>query len=156
VDVGAISADHLVKTSEESMEYMAKSDIIAVLLPATPYMLLSHEYAQARKFIEHGIPVALATDFNPNCYTESMQMVISLAVTQMRMSSEEAIIASTINSAAAIGKEKAIGSIEPGKQADLIILDVPNYMHLGYHFGVNLVEKVIKKGKVVYSKLQTS
>ena len=156
VDVGAISADHLVKTSEESMEYMAKSDIIAVLLPATPYMLLSQEYAPARKFIEHGIPVALATDLNPNCYTESMQMVISLAVTQMRMSSEEAIIASTINSAAAIGKEKAIGSIEPGKQADLIILDVPNYMHLGYHFGVNLVEKVIKKGKVVYSKLQTS
>lgn len=152
VDVGAISADHLVKTSEESMEYMAKSDIIAVLLPATPYMLLSREYAPARKFIEHGIPVALATDLNPNCYTESMQMVISLAVTQMRMSIEEAIIASTINSAGAIGKEKVIGSIEPGKQADLIILDAPNYMHLGYHFGVNLVEKVIKKGKVVYSK----
>ncbi len=150
VDVGAISADHLVKTSKESMEYMAQSDIIATLLPATPYMLLSHEYAPARRFIEHGIPVALATDLNPNCYTESMQMVISLAVTQMRMSAEEAIIASTLNAAAAIGMQDKIGSIEKGKQADIVILDAPNYMHLGYHFGVNLVKRVIKRGKIVY------
>ena len=152
VDVGAISADHLVKTSEESMEYMRKSNIIAVFLPATPYMLLSKEYAPARKFNEKGIPVALATDLNPNCYTESMQMVISLAITQMRMRVEEAIVASTINAAAAIGEEKRIGSIEKGKQADLIIMDAPNYMHIGYHFGVNLVEKVIKRGRVVYSR----
>ncbi len=149
VDVGAISADHLVKTKDESIEYMENGNIIAVLLPATPYMLLSKEYAPARKFIEHGIPVALATDLNPNCYTENMQMVISLAVTQMRMSIEEAIVASTINAAAAVDLHRDIGSIEPGKQADMIIMDVPNYMHVGYHFGINLVEKVIKKGREV-------
>ncbi len=152
VKVGAISADHLVKTSEESIENMAGTGIIATFLPATPYMLLSKEYAPARKFIDAGIPVALATDLNPNAYTESMQMVISLAITQMRMLPEEAIIASTINAAAAIGLEREIGSIESGKLADIIILDAPNYMHLGYHFGVNLVSTVVKRGEVVWSR----
>jgi imidazolonepropionase len=149
VDVGAISADHLVKTTDESIEYMRNSGIIAVFLPATPYILFSKEYAPARKFIDAGIPVALATDLNPNCYVENMQMVISLAITQMRMRVEEAIVASTINAAAAIDEENRIGSIEKGKQADMIILDVPNYMHIGYHFGVNLVDRVIKKGREV-------
>ncbi|AGB05108.1 imidazolonepropionase [Aciduliprofundum sp. MAR08-339] len=152
VDVGAISADHLVKTSEESLENMRRSEIIATLLPATPYMLLSKEYAPARKFIDAEIPVALATDLNPNAYTESMQMVISLAITQMRMLPEEAIAASTINAAAAIGMESEIGSIEPGKQADIIIMDAKNYQQIGYHFGVNLVDKVIKKGRIVWRK----
>ena len=152
VEVGAISADHLVKTSEENIEELAKSKIIAVFLPATPYMLLSKEYARAKKFIEYGIPVALATDLNPNAYTESMQMVISLAITQMRMLPEEAITASTINAAAAIGLEKEIGSIETGKQADIIVMDAKNYQQIGYHFGVNLVLQVIKKGKIVYTR----
>ena len=152
VDVGAISADHLVKTDDESIEYLANSDVIAVFLPATPYMLLSQEYARARKFIEKGIPVALATDLNPNAYTESMQMVISLAITQMRMLPEEAIAASTINAAAAIGMQDKIGSIERGKQADMIIMDAENYQQIGYHFGVNLVEKVVKKGRIVWQK----
>ena len=152
VDVGAISADHLVKTSDESIEYMRRKNIIAVLLPATPYMLLSKEYARARKFIEMEIPVALATDLNPNCYNESMQTVISLAITQMKMSVEEAIIASTINAAGAIKMERKIGSIERGKQADIIIMDAKNYKQIGYHFGVNLVEKVIKKGKIAWQK----
>ncbi len=152
VEVGAISADHLVKTKEENIEAMAKTGIIAVFLPATPYMLLSKEYANARKFIENGVPVALATDLNPNAYTESMQMVISLAITQMRMLPEEAIVASTINAAAAIGMQNEIGSVEKGKQADLIILDTKNYQQIGYHFGVNLVKKVIKKGKVVWRR----
>ncbi len=152
VEVGAISADHLVKTSDENIEGMAKSDTIAVFLPATPYMLLSKEYARARKFISLGIPVALATDLNPNAYTESMQMVISLAITQMRMLPEEAIAASTINAAAAIGLEREIGSIEIGKQADIIVMDAKNYQQIGYHFGVNLVEKVVKKGKLVWQR----
>ncbi len=152
VEVGAISADHLVKTRDENIEEMAKSNTIAVFLPATPYMLLSKEYARARKFIEHGIPVALATDLNPNAYTESMQMAISLAITQMRMLPEEAIAASTINAAAAIGLEKEIGSIEAGKQADIIIMDAKNYQQIGYHFGVNLVLQAIKKGKIVYTR----
>ena len=152
VDVGAISADHLVKTSDENIELMAKNGIIAVFLPPTPYMLLSKEYARARKFIEEGIPVALATDLNPNAYTESMQMVISLAITQMRMLPEEAIAASTINAAAAIDMQDKIGSLERGKQADIIILDAKNYQQIGYHFGVNLVEKVVKRGKLVWSR----
>ena len=152
VEVGAISADHLVKTSDENIEEMAKSDIIAVFMPATPYMLLSREYARARKFIEQGIPVALATDLNPNAYTESMQMVLSLAITQMRMLPEEAIAASTINAAAAIGLEREIGSIEVGKQADIIVMDAKNYQQIGYHFGVNLVEKVVKKGELVWQR----
>ncbi len=152
VEIGAISADHLVKTSDENIEEMAKGNTIAVFLPATPYMLLSREYARAREFISLGIPVALATDLNPNAYTESMQMVISLAITQMRMLPEEAIAASTINAAAAIGMQNRVGSIERGKQADIIILDAKNYQQIGYHFGVNLVEKVIKKGKVVWSR----
>ncbi len=152
VDVGAISADHLVKTSDESIEYMRRKNIFAVFLPATPYMLLSKEYARARKFIEMEIPVALATDLNPNCYNESMQTVISLAITQMKMSVEEAIIASTINAAGAIKMERKIGSIERGKQADIIIMDAKNYKQIGYHFGVNLVEKVIKKGKIAWQK----
>jgi len=152
VEVGAISADHLVKTTDESIENMRSSGIIAVFLPATPYMLLSKEYARAQKFIEAKIPVALATDLNPNAYTESMQMVISLAITQMRMLPEQAIAASTINAAAAIGLEKEIGSIERGKQADIIILDAKNYQQIGYHFGVNLVERIIKKGALVWSR----
>ena len=150
--VGAISADHLVKTSDENIENMKRGNIIAVFLPATPYMLLSREYAKARKFISEGIPVALATDLNPNAYTESMQMVISLGITQMRMLPEEAIAASTINAAAAIGMHKKNGSIERGKKADIIILDINNYQQLGYHFGVNLVEKVIKNGIVVWAR----
>ncbi len=152
VDVDAISADHLVKTNDENIEYLAKSQTIAVFLPATPYMLLSREYANARKFIEHSIPVALATDLNPNAYTESMGMVISLAITQMKMLPEEAIAASTINAAAAIGMDDKIGSIEKGKQADLIIIDAKNYQQIGYHFGVNLVTTVVKKGRVVWRR----
>ncbi len=152
VEVGAISADHLVKTTDESIDNMKNTGIIAVFLPATPYMLLSKEYARAQKFIEAEIPIALATDLNPNAYTESMQMVISLAITQMRMLPEQAIAASTINAAAAIGLENEIGSIERGKQADIIVLDAKNYQQIGYHFGVNLVEKVIKKGAVVWSR----
>ncbi len=152
VEVGAISVDHLVKTGDESLDALEGSGTIAVFLPATPYMLLSREYARAREFIRRGIPVALATDLNPNAYTESMQMVISLAITQMRMLPEEAIAASTINAAAAIGRSDVIGSIEKGKQADIIIMDAENYQQIGYHFGVNLVDTVIKKGRIVWRR----
>ncbi len=128
---------------------MSINKTIAVLMPATPYMLFSREYADARKFIENNVPVALGTDLNPNCYNENMQMVISLALTQMKMSIEEAITASTLNAASAIGLADKIGSLEVGKQADIIILNVPDYRFLGYHFGVNLVNNVIKKGKII-------
>ncbi len=148
-ELGAISAEHLVKTSDEEIELMAEKGMIADLLPGTPHMLLSNHYAPARKFIEKGVPVALATDLNPNCWTESMQMVINLASLRMKMSPEEAIVASTINAAHSIGMADEVGSLEPGKNADIILLDIPNYMHIPYHFGVNLVNTVIKKGEIV-------
>ena len=148
-EVGAISAEHLVRTSGEEMELMAEKGMIADLLPGTPHMLLSSEYAPAGEFIERGVPVALATDLNPNCWTESMQAVINLAGVRMRMSPEEAIVSSTINAAHSIGRGSEVGSLEPGKKADIILLNVPNYMHIPYHFGVNLVDTVIKDGKVV-------
>jgi imidazolonepropionase len=148
-EIKAISADHLLKTPESIIRKMSKNKTIAVLMPATPYMLFSREYADARKFIENNVPVALGSDLNPNCYTENMQMVISLALTQMKMSIEEAITAATLNAASAIGMADKIGSLEIGKQADIIILDVPDYRFLGYHFGVNLVNGVIKKGKII-------
>ena len=148
-ELGAISAEHLAVTSERDMETMASAGVIGVLLPGTPYSLMQDHYADARKIMEMGVPIALATDLNPNCWTESMQFVISLACYKMRMTPEEAIIASTLNAAHAIGRADSVGSIEVGKQADLIILDVPNYAHIPYHFGVNNVETVIKKGQVV-------
>ena len=144
----AISAEHLAVTSEQDMKAMAEAGVVGVLLPGTPYSLMM-EYANARKLIGAGVPIALATDLNPNCWTESMQFIISLACYQMKMTPAEAIVASTINAAHAIDKAGEVGSIEVGKKADIIILDVPNYQHIPYHFGVNHVEKVIKDGVLV-------
>lgn len=144
VELGCISADHLEHTGEEGMRLLAQSDVIAILLPGTPFVLNS-AYPNARKMIDEGIPVALATDYNPNCLTESMQMIISLACMKLKMTQAEAICASTINAAYSLDKSDR-GSIEVGKQADILIMDIPSYKHLGYHFGVNLVDTVIKKG----------
>ena len=146
--LNAISAEHLAVTSEEDMKAMAQAGVVGVLLPGTPYSLMM-EYANARKLIEMGVPIALATDLNPNCWTESMQFIISLACYQMKMTPAEAIVASTINAAHAIDRAGEIGSLEVGKKADIIILDVPNYQQIPYHFGVNHVEKVIKDGVIV-------
>ncbi len=147
-ELKAISAEHLAVTSEEDMKAMAQAGVIGVLLPGTPYSLMM-EYANARKLIEMGVPVALATDLNPNCWTESMQFIISLACYQMRMTPAEAIVASTINAAHAVDMADRLGSLEVGKKADIIILDLPNYQHIPYHFGVNHVETVIKDGVFV-------
>lgn len=144
-----VSADHLENTSEKGIKMLAESKIVGILLPGTPYVLNS-KYADARKMIEAGVPVALATDFNPNCMTESMQFIISLACTKMRMTPAEAITASTVNAAHSVCRDD-IGSLEPGKKADIVILDIPNHKHVGYHFGVNLVETVIKNGEIVYT-----
>jgi len=99
--------------------------------------------------ISEGVPVAIATDLSPNSMTESMQMIITLACLKMKMSPEEAMVASTINSAHAIGRANEVGSIEVGKKADVLIADVPNYRHIPYHFGVNLVNTVIKDGRIL-------
>jgi imidazolonepropionase len=148
-EVGAISADHLLKSSEAGLRAMAQKKVIGVLLPGTPFCLMMQQYAPARKIIDCGVPVALATDLNPNCWTENMQMIIQLACLTMHMTPAEAITAATFNAACAIGLQNSVGSLEKGKQADLLVLDCPTHHFLPYHFGVNLVEIVIKKGHVL-------
>ncbi len=145
VDISAVSAEHLAKTTEDDMKVMAESGVIGILLPGTPFMLMESEYPDARKMLEKGMALALATDLNPNCCTESMQMVITLACLQMKMHPYEALTASTFNAAMAVGRDD-IGTIDIGKKADILILDIPNLLHLPYHFGVNLVERVYKNG----------
>ena len=153
--VNARTADHLLFASDEGIRAMASAGVIAVLLPGTAYFLHLGRYARARDMIAAGVPVALATDFNPgSCMTESMPLILSIACTQMRMLPAEAITAATINAAWAIGEEDCAGSLEVGKQADLLILDAPNHEHLCYHFGVNLVQTVVKNGKVVAERGQ--
>jgi imidazolonepropionase len=121
-----------------------------VALPCTPFGLNEHEYTPARELLQAGGMLALASDLNPGtAWCESMQFVIALACRAMRLTPAEAIAAATINAAAAVARADRIGSLEPGKQADLIILAVPDYRHLAYRFGGNLVQQVIKKGEVV-------
>lgn len=150
-EVGAISADHLLRSSTEGLERMGRAGVVGVLLPGTPFTLMQRDHADARAMISMGLPVALATDFNPNCMTESMPFIIALAGYNMKMTPPEALAASTINAACAIGRQNDVGSLEPGKQADMAILDAPNHIHIPYHFGVNLVETVIKRGRTVVS-----
>ncbi len=148
--IRARTADHLLFASDDGIRQMAQAGVIAVLLPGTAYFLHMDRYARATDMIAAGVPVALATDFNPgSCMTESLTLVLNMACTQMRMLPAEAITAATINAAWAIGEEDRAGSLEVGKQADILILDAPSHEHLCYHFGVNLVETVIKNGKVV-------
>ncbi len=147
-EMGARSAEHLVETPDDAIEAMARSGTAAVFLPGTPFVLMTHHYPRARNFIEAGVPVALATDLNPNCWTESMQMIITLACLEMKLTPPEALTASTLNAAYALGLSEDRGSLEVGKRADLLILDAPGHLHLGYHFGINLVEAVVKGGQV--------
>jgi len=148
-ELNAVQVGHMLKSNDKGLKALKETMTIATLLPGTPFCLMLKEYAPARKMIEMGIPVALATDFNPNCWTESMQMIIALACYHMKMSPAEALSAATINAACAIGRQEEIGSLEVGKKADIIVFDVPNHNFLPYQFGVNLVSKVIKSGKVV-------
>jgi imidazolonepropionase len=149
VELGAASADHLVKTSDADIAALAKSDTVAVSLPCTPFGLAEHEYTPARKIIEAGGILALATDCNPGTsWNESMQFAIALACRYMGLTPAQAIAAATINAAHAIRRANTIGSIEEGKQADLLILSVPDYRHMGYRYGTNLVKQVVKRGHV--------
>jgi len=148
-EVQAISADHLLHTSDDGIKALAKQGVIAVLLPGASLSLMTEKYADARKMIRWSVPVALGTDYNPSCLVESQQIIIALACRQMRMTPAEAIAATTINAAHAIKRAHVVGSLEPDKKADVIVLDVPNHRFLGYRFGANLVDKVIKDGKLV-------
>jgi imidazolonepropionase len=151
-EVGAVSADHLARPSDDGIMALARKQVVGVLLPGTPFASMASDYAEARRLIELGVPVALATDMNPNCWNLSMQFTIALACYAMRMSPAEALVASTINAAAAVGLEKSVGSLEPGKKADVLIMDVPSHAHIPYRMGVNLCETVLKEGRAVFSK----
>jgi imidazolonepropionase len=152
VELGAISADHLVHTPEEDILALGKSGTVAVALPCTPFGLAEHAYTPANKFLAAEGILAIATDLNPGtAWCESMQFAIALACRYMQLTPAQSIAAATINAAAAIGRENLIGSLEVGKQADVLILDAADYGHLGYRFGTNLVASVVKKG-VVYSR----
>lgn len=153
-EIGAVSADHLLHVSDTGIARMAERGVVAVLLPATAFSL-REPFAPARKMIDAGVPVALATDYNPgSCYTSSIPLVIALAALSMNMSPAEIIVALTANAAAALGVSDRVGSLEPGKQADIIILEEPSHLFLPYRVGMNIVETVIKKGKVVCSRKQ--
>ena len=147
-EIGCVSADHLLKSSDKGIKKMAEKGVVGVLLPGTSFTTME-KYADARKYIDYGLPVALASDFNPNCWVNNMGFIIALACYNMKMTPAEAISASTINAAFAIGKEKEIGSLEVGKKADILILNVPNYESIPYKLGMNIVDTVIKNGKVV-------
>jgi len=149
VELGAASADHLVKTSDADIQALGKSDTVAVSLPCTPFGLAEHDYTPAQKILDAGGILALATDCNPGtAWCETMQFAIVLACRYMGLTPAQAIAASTINAAHAIRRADTIGSIEPGKQADLLVLSVPDYRHLGYRFGTNLVKQVVKRGRL--------
>ncbi len=148
-ELGAASADHLVKTSDADIAALARSDTVAVSLPSTPFGLAECDYTPAKKIVQAGGILALATDCNPGtAWNESMQFVITLACRFLGMTPAQAIAAATINAAHAIRRADRIGSLEPGKQADLVILGVPDYRHLGYRFGSNLARQVVKRGRV--------
>jgi imidazolonepropionase len=148
-ELGAVSADHLVKTSDADIAALAASTTVAVSLPCTPFGLAEKDYTPAQKILAADGLLALATDCNPGtAWCESMQFVIALACRTLKLTPAQAIAAATINAAAAIGRSDRIGSIEPGKQADLLVLSVADYRQLGYRFGTNLAKQVIKRGRV--------
>ena len=147
--VGAASADHLEHVTERGIKALKDNGVVATLLPGVSFFL-NHGYAPARRLIDAGVVVALASDFNPgSCMSFSMPMMMTIACTQMQMSPEEALTAGTINGAAALQMSHRIGSIEVGKDADLIVADIPDYRFLAYHFGVNHVRHTIKHGTLL-------
>lgn len=153
-ELEAASADHLEWIDEEGIIALARMGVIAVLLPGAVFNLGLARYAPARAMIEAGVAIALATDFNPGSSpTPSMQMILSIACTQMRMTPAEAITAATINAAYSLDCGDALGSLEPGKQADLVVFDCPDYRQIPYFFGVNHASIVIKAGRPVNQRL---
>jgi len=152
VELGAVSADHLLSASGAGIAGLAASDTVATLLPATAFVL-GEPFARAREMIDAGCAVALATDMNPgSSFTESIPLVAALAAVKMQMTPEEIVTALTLNGAAAVGLAHRVGSIAVGKQGDLLVLDAPSYRFIPYHTGVNIVKTVIKNGTVVHQR----
>jgi imidazolonepropionase len=151
--LGAISVDHLDRLTMSEIRRLARTPTIGTLLPGSVFHLASRPYPPARALIDAGVPVALATNFNPGSSpTVNMQIILSLACTQMRMTPAEAITAATINGAHAVGRGERIGSLEVGKQADVVIMDVTDYREIPYLFGMNHCAAVLKRGRLVHSK----
>ena len=151
-EIGAVTADHLVQISDRGIEALAASGVIPVLLPGTTFFLGKDHYAPARKMIEAGCQVAISTDFNPgSSTTQNFQLMWTIGALKLKMLPEELLWASTYIPAKSLGLQDRLGSIETGKQADLVVLDIPNLNYLPYHYGINHTVMTIKNGEVVYS-----
>jgi len=155
-ELGARSADHLECVNDSDIEALAKAGTVATLLPGTAFSLGLRRYPPARKLIDAGVPVALATDFNPgSCYNLNMQLVLTIACSHMKMTPAEAITAATINGAYSLGVSSRVGSLEEDKQADVVFMDCGDYRELPYFFGVNHCVAVIKKGNIIINRLES-
>lgn len=152
-EVGARAISHLEEVSDKGILAMAAASVVAVLLPTTAY-ILRLKCPPARKMINAGVPVALGTDFNPNAFCLSMPLTMHLACVNLRMTMEESLVAATINAAASLGRAHSHGSLEPGKVADMLVIDAPRWEHLVYQLGGHdeIIKYVIKNGKIVYSR----
>jgi len=150
-ELKVVSADHLIFTPKKEIKDLVESGVMGTFLPTTPFAYLG-TYADARGIIDAGLPVALGTDLSAADMCESMQMMMSIATLQMKMTCAEALVAATINAAHSIERADKIGSLEVGKQADIVVFDAPNHKHFAYHYGVNLAERVYKNGKLVAEK----
>lgn len=157
-EIGALSADHLAAPSDAGIEALAAAaetghPVVATLLPATTWFLMSDHYAPARRLIDAGVPVALGTDFNPGTSpTASLPFVLSVACLQLRLTPAEALAAVTINAAHAVGRGDDLGSLEPGRQADLVVWRVPSTTQLPYWIAADLVDTVVKRGRIVHRR----
>ena len=152
-EIGAVSADHLLQASDKGIHSIAKAGVVATLLPGTAFCL-KEPYAKGRYMIDNNCAVALASDLNPgSCFSESISLIVALATLYMNIDIEEAITALTINGAAALGRADTIGSLDIGKYGDAIILKYPSYQFIPYHVGISTVEKVIKRGELVFDGL---
>ncbi|WP_217629895.1 imidazolonepropionase [Sediminibacillus halophilus] len=152
-EVGAISADHLVGTSDKGIQMLAENNVIATLLPGTSFYLGKEKHARARDMIEAGVSVALSTDFNPgSSVTENLQFIMNLAALNLKMTPEEIWHAVTVNAAHAIGRGDQAGTIAVGRVADIVIWDASNYLYIPYHYGVNHVNTVLKNGEKVFER----
>ena len=152
-ELGAASADHLEFVSDAGMEAMLESQVIPVLCPVVPLFLRQEQEAPGRRMIDAGLAPAIATDFNPgSCYLQSMPEVLSWAALRYRMTAAEALAAGTLNAACSLGRGAEIGTLEVGKRADVLVLDVPNHRHLVYELGRNPVRCVVKDGVVVHQR----
>ena len=156
-ELGAVSVDHLEHISERGIQALARSGVMGVLLPGATFFLRGKQYAPAEKMIREGVALAIATDFNPgSCPCPNLQYMLTLACLQMGMSPAQVINAATINAASAIGRADKVGSLEVGKEGDVVIFDVPDHRQLPYWFGTNRIEQVIKHGKVVFDRKEAS